>query len=101
MQNDPSPTSSVTQVAFVDFKDGMRPSQETESLGTLIPGAAPILYDHAGKRTNFSTWIATRRNRMGKNFKYDRFVRVTEPNGDVHVTAQELPENQYYIWVEN
>lgn len=89
------------QVAYIDFKDGLRPSQETESLNTLIPGSKPILYDHSGKQTNFSTWIATRRSRLNKNFRYDRFVRTFLENGEVVITDQELPDNQYYIWVEN
>jgi len=91
-----SDSDDAIPLAVVDFHDGTQPSSETDALAKLVPGSDPVLYDHTGKKTNFPTWIAIRRQRLKKAFLYDNFVREGDP---VVVTDRRLPENQYYIWV--
>ena len=92
------PTPSA--IAVIDFKDGVPVSDETAVLRTMVSGSDPILYDHTGKKTPFSVWLATRRKRLKKKFKHDRFARNRDTSGQLHKTVEKLPPNQYYIWVQ-
>ena len=97
----------MSTVIAVDFNDGARISDETEVMRRLSGGGPPVLYEHT-KATKFSTWLAIRRQRMGRNFQFDTFVRITQPNGNIvvydgkedGVPEQRLPPNHYYIWVD-
>lgn len=89
----------MKRIAIIDFADGAKVSDETTVLQTLVSGSNPVLYNHT-KKTQFSVWLAIRRSRMKKNFKYDNFVRHMDDNGTIHITEELLPTGQYYIWVE-
>jgi hypothetical protein len=56
---------SVERVDFSNRKVDSR----TSVLEKLVPGHS-YMHDHTELKTPFSVWIATRRSRMKKNFKY-------------------------------
>lgn len=86
-------------LTIANFKDGARPNAETEALTRLVPGGEPVLYDHSGKKTKLSTWMAIRRQRLGLRLMYDNFVRVRNPDGRLEATPELLPPGQYYVWL--
>jgi len=98
--HEPAVQHPVKHLVLMDFGDGPKSSPETGVLASLFPGSQPVLYDHGTKKSPFSAWLATRRNRMGKNFKYDNVERIKGPGGDLQKTMGTLPPGQYYIWVE-
>jgi hypothetical protein len=75
---------SVLKVDFSNRKTDHR----TLVLGVLEPGQSYI-HDHTSLKTPFSIWLATRRNRMGRQFKYS----VDEEDGTP------LPEGWYRIFI--
>lgn len=105
MNNPDAPSPRTLTVRKVDFRDGSRPTTETDELCRLNPGGPPILYRHC-KNTSFAVWLATRRSRLKRAFRYDQFVREEDETGRLIVhdgqegrPLQKLPEDQYWIWV--
>jgi len=57
-----------------------RANRDTEQMKALVPGGDPYVYHHFAenpltgtmelKKTRFSVWIATRRRRLGRAFKW-------------------------------
>ena len=46
-------------------------SPATVSMYALKPGGPRYFHDHRKMQTKFSVWIATRRRRMGRQFKWE------------------------------
>jgi hypothetical protein len=70
----------------VDFSN-RKTDRRTLVLSTLEPGQSYI-HDHT-LRTPFSVWLATRRNRLGKQFRYSTNDEDNTP----------LPEGWYRIFI--
>lgn len=79
---------SPSEVAMVDFSfpGSVRISPTTARMRELEPGGPSILYQHRDKegnllKTKFSVWIATRRQRLGKPFRW----RATDNLGEYEI----------------
>jgi len=81
--------NSSTLPVVVDFSPPPGTSNITKILKSLKPGESYV-HDHSEFTTNFATWIATRRSRLGMNFKHSK----DDGKGGT------LPEKMYRIFVE-